>query len=219
MVRPRVALIGGTWSWRGWRTAGQWYQADSPFVAFLEAAGFEVAAKDRPFVWTSRVNGLWFQKNRHLDWDAAGANLALWLDWNDHTQGVTQPVDIVIGHSHALQVIAYAAAYHGAEIPLLVSVCSPIRDDMRATVQAARAHVGYWRHIASDWTDRMQWCGELCDGGWGIRRNAIWSEHGRVVVAANESVRYPGLGHSGLLRDPQHFDLWRSQGWLLGPEA
>jgi hypothetical protein len=209
----RIVLIGGTWSWRGHRTVGEWYQ-EGLFTRFLEDAGYDVACKTRPFIWTSRVNGLWFQKHRHLDWDAAGANLSLFLDWTDKSVGVKAPVDIVIAHSHALQVILYACAYHGASIPKLISVSSPVRHDMSHVAKQARPRIGKWLHLASDWTDRMQWLGELCDGGWRIRRSAVWKRHGEVIVAADRNVRYPGLGHSGLVRNPDLWPLWLSQGWL-----
>ena len=209
----RVVLVGGTWSWRGLRTEGQWYQSGSPFVTYLRTQGLEVASADQPFVWTTRIAGYLGLRHRHLEWQAAGENLRVYLDWTDRSQGVTEPYHAVICHSHGLQVCLYAAA-HGAVIPTLISVCGPVRQDMRDTAVAARPNIGSWLHLASDWSDPWQWFGEWCDGKVGSCREAIWKRQGKVVAAADLSVKIPGVGHSGLVRDPDHFGKWREYGWL-----
>ena len=59
----------------------------------------------------------------------------------------------------------------------------------------------------------MQWLGELFDGSIGIRRTAIWrDDKGRVVVAANESIMLPKIGHSSVLCDPAAFQLVEDSG-------
>lgn len=205
MVSPRVVLVGGTWSWRGHETRGEWYQCDSPFTDYLEGLGVQVVSKYRPFIWSSRVNGLIWQKQRHLDWDAGGAALSTYLDpaFPHVGLGPHEHYDAVLTHSHGLQVALYACAYHGAQIPLLIDVSGPVRKDMEATARTARPHLARWVHVSSDWTDRMQWFGELFDGAVGIKRGAIWQ-----TVHADVSILVPGVGHSGLLRDPRTFFRW-----------
>lgn len=212
MVTPKVVLVGGTWSWRGHATAGEWYQAGAPFVTFLEAEGVEVVSKHKPFVWTSRVNGLFWQRAKHRDWDAGGAALSCYLDPAIPHVGIG-PGDsyhAVLTHSHGLQVALYACAYHGARIPLLIDVSGPVRQDMEVTARTARPHIGRWLHLSSDWSDRMQWLGELFDGSFAIKRKAVWD-----TVWADASIGIPHVGHSGLLREPTLFDHWHQDVCLI----
>lgn len=195
--RP-VVLVPGTWSWRGKTTSGEWHCPGSPLVQRLEAQGWA----PQTFPWSTRVGGLFWQKQRHLDWEAAGVHLAHWLDPAHPTVGVSEPAPVIC-HSHALQVVLYACADNRATIPLLISVCSPIRDDMRECAMDARKRIGRWVHLYADWSDRMQWFGTLFDGTVGITR-----QHDLADVNVNVN----GAGHSGALWKEPWLSDWAR--WL-----
>jgi hypothetical protein len=204
--------IAGTWGWdRGGPT--RWWEADSPFTAFMLGNGLQlVAGGEDPFIWSTDANGATpWNRGKHHDWKAGGLNLRRYC--KPGPQGSDEGAHYVpyesrnfIAHSHGLQVVLYAAAA-GLRIHRLVSVSSPVRKDMAAVAAAARPNIGEWVHLASDRSDAVQWLGELFDGAFGIVR-----EH----PLADINVCIKKVGHSRLLEDPTAFPEWKTPRPPLG---
>lgn len=197
----KAILVAGTGSWSD---TPDWFWPGSPFAGFLAGQGVTCAYDGgRPFVWSTGLSGLpWLAK--HREWRAG----AVALDLFRRLVAPNEPLAGVL-HSHALQVGLYAAADQNVRWDRLVSIGSPIRDDMAPVVARARArgNLGEWLHLHSDRSDRWQWFGELFDGHAGIVRSAPsgWAD-------INDSVR--GVGHSSILRDPSRFALWTERQWI-----
>lgn len=199
--------IAGTWAWRG-SSAGQWYHPASPWSNFMVAHGFHTLTgpDGRGFVWSTDVNGQqfwrrWFGRKPHTtDWEAGGQNL---LDWlvpplaPDRRQPPTQTH--LIAHSHGLQVVLFACAA-GLKVNNLISVGSPVREDLMAVGQLARRNISYWQHFHSDCSDRWQWLGEIGDGRVGVVRRHPLADLNHDLMS---------VGHSGILTNPDLFPAWR----------
>jgi hypothetical protein len=191
----QVILVEGTWG-------GQWARARSPFSKMLAENGF---APMRFQGWTTNVSGVpnLFASRKHSDWIAGGYALAPFLrelDYEDRN---------LIAHSHGLNPIAYACAREKVEIRRLVSVCSPVRRDMRNQMKALALRVEQWLHVHAAHADLMQTLGALFSGHLALRRD--W----RVAGAENvTNLMIPGIGHSRLLNDPTQFAAWRDCGLL-----
>src|SRR4051812_21317596 len=194
-----VIFVPGTW---GMDNPLDWYSPTSSFSAFLAKFDLEEPVPDRPFVWTTNIDGV---HDKHWDWIAGGAALY------DYIVPAIAPQDCipasqtrVVAHSHGLQVVLYACAA-GLRVNNLVSVGGPVRKDMMDIAAKAKPNIKNWLHLAAD-GDRMQLLGELFDGHWGIRR-----EH----PLADKNDKMPReAGHGGVLRDMRYYDLWISRGWL-----
>src|SRR5678815_5146950 len=103
-----------------------------------------------------------------------------------------------------MAVVAYACA-HGLRINRLLTMGSPVRQDMHAIYAQARPNIGHWLHLHSDRSDRTQWLGELFDGHLGIVRNQPF---------ADVNLGVPAVAHSNLLNDPDLFHLWAEDGLI-----
>lgn len=204
--------VAGTHGWRG-DAKGRWWSDDGAFGLFLAAHEFRHLGGPRPFVWTTDVNGhkpwrRWLGTgNPHLDWDCAGENLRNYVrPYRDATDQYTPLGDRrLIVHSHGLQPVLYACAKYDLKIHRLVSVMSPVRDDMMELAQDARRNIGGWMHLHTDSTDRWQLLGQVGDGALRITRRHS---------CADFNVQVKGVGHTGLLEDPTLFKLWIDCGWL-----
>jgi len=203
----RVVLVAGTFSWNG-SDRGDWYAPGSPFAVFLASRGVEPLFGVRPdgphpFTWSTELGGI--GGRGRVVWQAAGVNLFNYLvpPLCPDRQLPSAETNL-IAHSHGLQVVLFAAAA-GLNINTLISVGSPVRRDMWATAVTARLNIRHWLHIHSDQSDRWQWLGELFDGHLGIVR-----EH----PLADQNDFVPVVGHSELLRNPEHFHHWSDRGWL-----
>lgn len=206
--------IAGTHGWRGHHNShGRWWTQDSAFGLFMQAAGLRHLGGQRPFVWTTDVNGAkpwrrWFGLgDPHFDWECAGENLNNYIrPYRDATDEYTPIADRrLIVHSHGLQPVLYACAVNDLKIHRLVSVMSPVRKDLLELAEAARPNIGKWMHLHTDGSDRWQWLGTIGDGALGIvRRHPL----------ADYNVCIKGVGHTGLLEDPSLFKLWVEAGWL-----
>lgn len=200
----RYTLILGTWGFDGDEAdKRQWWHPGSAFRAYLEATFGVLPAHPVPFVWSSDIDGSFrwpWEKKRFRDWQAAGAALGYYLD------DVIEP-RLVLAHSHGGQVALMAAAY-GTRIDRLVTLGTPVRRDMRATIAKARPNIGRWTHVAVR-GDRMQRLGMIFDGSFSLRRS--FDEADRNVLIEDKRV-----GHSGSLNDPRHFHLWADLGLLEG---
>ncbi len=187
-----VILVEGTWG-------GDWAHSRSRFCAMLRA---QVFAPMRFQGWTNNVDGVpnLLSHGRHRDWIAGGYALAYFL------RGLEPADRNIICHSHGIAPVFYAIVKERIEIRRLISVCSPVRQDLQHQATGASHHIGRWRHIAAANGDMLQRLGELFDGhlGWGARK---WTQ-------AHENLTIPGIGHSGLLNDPKFLDLWQTDGML-----
>lgn len=197
-------LIPGTGSWAHDGRC-DWYCPGHPFGQFLTYQGVApLYDGDRPFIWSTDLNGVpWLRDRRFVDWAAGGAALNYFV-----REDLRQPgaATALIAHSHALQVVLFACAEHDLKVDTLISMGSPVRQDMMPVAQRARPNIARWLHVHSDHSDRWQWFGELFDEHVGIVR-----EH--PLADVNDFV--PKVGHSELLRDPQQYHWWLEKGWLM----
>lgn len=202
--------IPGTHAHRDKPTKADWYHHESAFATFLSARGFVHLCPQRPFRWTTDLNGhrfwrRWFGKaSTSRDWFVGGDNLYAYLQ--PPVIGHVVPLERtnLIAHSHGLQVVLFAAAM-GCKLRTLVSLGSPVRADLDAIAVEAKKNIGHWTHVYSDHDDRMQWFGEIGDGVFGIKR-----QHPR----ADRNVFIPGVAHSRLLNDPTFFSYWEHAGLM-----
>lgn len=206
-----VLLVQGTHAWGRTDPRAEWWHPESAFVAFLAQAGFSLVGAPRVFQWDTDLDGIgWLQRRpqkKHINWEAAGLNLYAYLV--PPVTAAAQREDYVpiadrnlIAHSHAAQVVAYACAA-GLKINRLLTLASPVREDMRAVYAQARPNIQSWRHVHSDDSDRIQWLGEVFDGKWGIVRRQPY---------ADVNVLLPDVSHSKLLTQPAYFPLWQVNG-------
>lgn len=213
MTTP-VLLIQGTHGWGRTDQSQQWWDRRSPFCAFLEQNGVTVLGGARPYLWDTDVDGLGWLKRRphkkHINWEAAGWHLYdyLWPSMSRDGFKVEEYVPLkernLIGHSHAMQVITYACS-QGLVINRLLTIGSPVRQDMSEVYKAARPNIRRWLHVHSDGSDRIQCFGTLFDGHIGIVRRQSFADINLLV---------PKVSHSKLLNDPKCFDLWKQNGLI-----
>ena len=203
----RYLPIQGTDSW-SWGVKGEWWQAGSPFTQFMTSEGFEILNPDRPFLWSTDLNGhkgwlRWFRKQNtdHKDWQAGGASLLYYLDGGAKDCGIPYVDRNVIAHSHGLQVVLYACSM-GLRVRRLISVGSPIRHDMSTLMAQASKQIGFWLHLHDTSDDGIQIAGEFGDGRIG---------RARVCPFAHMNIGFEEVGHSKLLRDPSRFHLWQER--------
>lgn len=185
-----VVLVEGTWH-------GAWAQPETPFRYALSRAGFQVSMP--PFEWSGDISGIpsLTASRKHSDWKAGGAALAYYL------RNLPYEDRNIIAHSHGGQVVAYCAARHQVPIRRVVTVSTPTRRDMAPVWADAVPLIGYWAHVASkdgDWFARL---GQAFDGHFG------WE---RKQSQADVNVLVPGVGHTGILSDPETVPLWRELG-------
>lgn len=203
-----IILVAGTNGWNPRATQKAWCDPGSDFARFLEAEGFSVAfgaaadGSPRPFVWSTDVGGVGFGDGDLKVWHAAGLNLYSYIIPPLYPRERIAPADTkIIAHSHGLQVVLFACAA-GLKVDTLLSLGSPIREDMQATTSAARPNIRRWVHVHSDGSDWWQWLGALFDGNVGIVRAA---------ARADENIAIPKVGHTDLLNKPEHQDIWRAR--------
>lgn len=203
-----VLLVHGTWSADFSRKGrSQWFEPGSPFITMLERRGLDASYFDT-FEWTGDLSGLarlwpwnWFTTPQHRDWLACGRSIGYVLD----PKGCPVPHEYrnVIAHSHGGQGVFHAAA-NGVKIHRLVTVATPVREDMEAVVAAARPNIDQWVHVFDPTLkDRMQVLGEIGDGRLGWKRR---------FDLADENISIAGSGHSGVLCQPEWFPQWGSRG-------
>jgi hypothetical protein len=206
--------IAGTHGWRG-KVKGEWWRDTSPFASFMLSRGLaHLAAGRRPFIWSTDLNGHRFWRRMlgfndfHSDWEAAGHSLGFYLrpfnDLDDRYVPIKHRNLIV--HSHALQPVLYACAY-GLKINSLVSVMSPVRQDMMPVAEHARPNIARWLCLHTDQSDSTQLLGELGDGRLRpVRRHPL--------ADASPFGYVPRVGHSKVLSDERAMMLWESEGWI-----
>ena len=164
-----------------------WHMTNSDFHLAAQAAGLNDPWWDGAFEWSGDLDGALAGKRAHTDWEAAGKSLRYFLS------PTPAALRNVVTHSHGLQVALYAAA-SGSRIENLVSITGPVRVDLLDVAKAARPNIGKWLHIWCP-TDMVQFL-----GGCSLDMSFNWPK--RVHPFADENLRIPKVGHSGLLSDP-----------------
>lgn len=144
-----VGTIAGTWG-RGDPddVSGSllWWRPPSVFIANLTHAGLSVVSETDYYDWSTNLDGV---RGRNDDWQTSGKALYWW--WV--AQG--RPSLSLIGHSHAAQVIACALQYSSTMlIPMrldhLVTVGSPVREDMDIVWERTRWQIDDWTHLYTE---------------------------------------------------------------------
>lgn len=218
VARPIVRgtiLVGGTYSYSGSRDdTKEWYWPGSAFWKAAEERNILLFGKNDPFVWSSNVTGMFWRK--WTDWKSASSALIwyatskgllrAWLAMQalPETQRSVPLVEVdIISHSHAGQVVAYAAARQmtGFRIRTMITVATPPREDMDVIYQRAAAHVAKWVHIYGGSGDWWQQLGRFGGGGHIIGD--------RAMPHAHENIQDDRQNHETLLTP----DLWTRNGW------
>jgi hypothetical protein len=196
---PTVYIpVHGTWAIDEDEIA--WWKETGPFSQFAKRHNI-IQHNYFPFIWSSDLNGAWYnflsQKLKHSDWIAGGWSLYYYLE--------SVPVHNrnIIAHSHGLQVVLYCAMF-GMNINTLISVCSPIRNDMGEIAEMARPKIGKWLHIYDKW-DKTQFLGGFGDGRWLKSREA---------TIADENFKVDKINHSEILKKDEKMHLWVQIGWF-----
>ena len=210
----RVLPVHGTWGFPAKR--GDWWQKDSALSWYFLRHGIGHLRPEDEFCWSGDAGGLrWpFGKNRsHTDWQAGGKALRWYLrDGRERRNYVRVAERRVISHSHGLAPVLYACA-EGLWLDRLVSVTAPIRADMAEIARRARPNIGTWVHVHTD-ADKMQIFGAMLDGVVGIHRKAEWKHADGNITRADEQIKIPGVGHSGLLNNSEKFYWWEDAGLI-----
>lgn len=198
-MRPTYYLpIHGTWAIDEGELA--WWKHKSEFAKYASQANM-YQLPGYPFIWSSDLIGVWYnffgKKTKLTDWAAGGWALVYYLDHIPYEHRN------LIAHSHGLQVVLYAASY-GLRIRNLISVCSPIRNDMHEISVIARPKIKNWLHIY-DSSDRTQFWGQFGDG-------KLFGS--RYSIHADVNHHLKGINHSDTLKKDASFYLWRSNGWF-----
>lgn len=212
VTRPCVLPIPGTHGDDGEPT-GLWWHDGSPLMRYFAEDGLGHLNAERPFTWSTDLNGhrfwrRWFgARDDHRDWIAGGYALSYYA-WpvRDLDQYLSINERNFIAHSHAGQVVFYACALGGLRVNRLVTVGTPIRRDMQAIIARARPMIGQWLHIRGDHDNVAIW-GGLGDGR--ISRSRDFKDDGPDWTDV-----VPGIGHSRVLTDPTQFHHWRQRAWL-----
>lgn len=202
----QTILVAGTHGWRNDGTV-QWFSPGSPFASFLAANGAHpfFAPGPLPFIWSTDLGGVGVGDGDLVVWAGAGANLYWFCVPPVAPQRRIPGAELnIIAHSHGLQVVLYAASF-GLKINHLISVCSPVRQDVMGVAKKARPNIAHWRHLHSDRSDWWQWFGSLFDGDLRLPR-------AHPLADVNETI--PAVGHTGLLDKPDYFHYWVDKGWI-----
>jgi hypothetical protein len=203
-MHTQTVCVAGTNDWSDDQSV-RWYCKGSPFIQLLERRGmcpFFTPDCGDPFIWSTDLGGIGFGNSDHKVWAAAGRSLKNFCvpPLAPHLRIPKDQLQIIT-HSHGVQVALYAAAA-GLKIDRLISVTGPVRRDMEPVIEKARPNIRYWRHV---WTggDWWQLMGGLFDRRLGVTRK---------FKQADNNVKIPGIGHSGLFRDPSFLAEWE---WLI----
>jgi hypothetical protein len=178
-----------------------WYEYGHPFINFMAANGFILYDPFDTFQWSGDLDGHfgwlpwnWFGSKEHRDWKAAASALRYYL------RSIPLEDRNIIAHSHGLQVVLYAVGGRLGQLPLpinkLLSVGSPVREDMDKQMQKARPYIKFWEHVYDPTDDRIQIAGEVGDGKIGQVRD---------IKVADKNTPKKGIQHSTVLREPARF--------------
>lgn len=200
--------VPGTWGWQE-KSEPDWWQSGSTFELRMAELNL-IPLREEPFEWSTNLDGHQFWLRifnpagpRRRTWKAAGKALRYYLGHPSLPEPYYHRNLIV--HSHGLQVALYAASY-GLKIRTLVSVGSPIRDDVLKDVGfGVIGNIGSWLHL-SDGRDGISRVGLFNDG----KINWPWRKyHTSPLADFNDECQ----GHSNVLTDPVCMDKWGERGW------
>lgn len=197
--RPTYYIpIHGTWGIDDGERA--WWRPKSSFANYAKNYNI-IQLEDVPFIWSSDLTGFTYNilgpKTKLTDWAAGGWSLYYYL------RHVPVGDRNIIAHSHGLQCVLFAASY-GLEINNLISVGSPIRNDMHQTTVIARNKIKHWMHIYDSW-DWIQVLGGFGDGRF------LGS---RTSVHADINHKLKDINHSDVLKVREKIYYWSNQGWF-----
>lgn len=180
---------------------------DSAWWTYLRTLGCRPFRAEREFTWTGDVDGLirfwpwnWFRRRlTYRDW-AAGADALINYVAAASAACSIAPAEpwALIAHSHGGQVALYAAA-RGLEIPILITVGTPHRSDLREITELARPRIKRWVHVFDAISDRIALAGQLGDGAIDVNRKQPF---------ADVNIPLHGVEHSRVLRDRAQFQHW-----------
>ena len=201
MIPTFMICLGGTWDWDD-NTKPRWYKSNSEFSLFMSMNGFHHVFPNMALEWSMEIDGIPLPAHtKHSNWKS-GAKATLY-----YTQLTEIPLHKrnFIVHSHGLNVILYACGQYGLKINNLISVASPIRNDMAEVADIARDNIEKWLHIRDSRTDWMGTLGQVFDGKISWDRSNKWADDEDIVQ---------GISHSKIIRDKTCFHLWLERKWL-----
>lgn len=187
--------VDGTW---GMMRQEEWSHIDSPFSRFMNSIGYEHISKDKPFWWTTDIDGL---DGKNVVWLVGGQNLYYYVVpplFPDERVPVEKTLIITFSHGAQVALHAFAMGMKGR----LITVNPPVRDDMQPVIEKARPNILRWVNLYGNWKDYMAVLGALRDGHYNLRRE---------FPEADKNILVPG-GHGDALRDPKWQASW--PGWL-----
>lgn len=190
-----VVGVPGTWAWKS-----AWWQDGSPFWRYMQTHDvYPARINGLPFRWSTDLGNSWkFWEGRRSQWEAGGDALAYYLD------ALPEQHRVVLAHSHGGQCAAVCAAL-GVKIDRLITVGTPVRDDMAGAWRLGRLSIRQWTHVMDSEGDHVAWWGAFGDRKLGNRRH---------FDLADANVKIAGIGHSGLLSDPTQFRWWHEAGLI-----
>lgn len=189
-----------------------WWHHFSKWWTYISTLGqpairFVPFRDDNDFAWTGSLEGVLSYLQRlvhrkpaaeHRQWRAGGEALSDYI-----AVGVNLGRDpnrfVVVAHSHGGQVALYSAS-EGRHIPILITVSTPHRGDMQAAIARARPHIGFWVHLYDPDGDKVAQEGMFGDGS---------VSFDRTFKEADANVPLKGCSHSGALRDPARYHVWK----------
>jgi hypothetical protein len=193
---PAVILVSGTWG-AGYGRNRDWWRPGSEFSAMLTRGGYPLLSDTEPFVWSTNVDGV---GALNLDWETAGWALKWYVEAK-----AKRARPSVIAHSHGGQVVAYAAAA-GARFDAVLTVATPVRQDLDGQYRDLRAATRQWVHISTDEKAGIGW--QLL-GAIGIRTAGQTAT--RAMPLAHKNIFVPGYSHGELVE--------RAALWLPEPDG
>lgn len=196
----RYIAVAGT---HGIERDEDWDSPESPFNSFLAMHGIEplVISPLKRYKWSTAIDGI---DNNNYTWDAAGRALAHYIIPPLGQDSLLKPTEtFIISHSHGGNVVAYACGKYGLKVDGLITVATPIRNELKDLYEAATANVCRHLHLHAGWRDYMQILGSMFDGKFGLHRKHPYARNAAM----------PG-GHGSILRDKELFPYWLDKGWL-----
>lgn len=192
----RFVAVLGTHSWQPEDDPTRWWHPKSPWSQYMDTQGLRHAKPQRPFVWSGDLDGTWIHRGN--DWEV-GAD---WL--TDYLGDLPYDWRNVIAHSHGGQVAMLAA--REVTMRSLIMIGTPVRDEIEDIALESVANIGTCLHVSDASWDWMGTLGAVFDGRWSFRRT--------FDVSGIGTLQLKGIGHSGLLCEPEHFDKWKEHGLI-----
>ena len=180
-MTQRYLIVPGTWAaGRALRSATDppdYWEPGGSLVVYLSQHGWDNVSTGRMY-WDGRLQGtplgrLVYRRKlegqMHIGWTVGGECIS-------HTLQTlaTRPIDpvdpaelIIVCHSHGLQPVAKGLADPLCpKVKGLLSVASPIRNDMQELYTLAAEKVERWEHCQMGSRDRLRWYGVIGSGRW-----------------------------------------------------